>query len=142
MINNADINKIVVSNKFPFDKQDFKYFSGYKDNKEIRFLYIFFPELSIYKRYSDKTKYMCFIIKGENIFNKYMTVWEKVSNIIEKINSELIYNKKYLTDPTHKKAFNIFIYQLYYLIQFIEKMETIIRTCFLKHLFKTFFGDV
>ena len=97
MINNADINKIVVSNKFPFDKQDFKYFSGYKDNKEIRFLCIFFPELSIYKRYSDKTKYMCFIIKGENIFNKYMTVWEKVGNIIEKINSELIYNKKYLT---------------------------------------------
>ena len=31
-----DINKVVVSNKFPFGKQDFKYFIGYKDNKEIR----------------------------------------------------------------------------------------------------------
>ena len=32
-INNIDINKIVVSNKFPFDEKDFKYFIGYKDNK-------------------------------------------------------------------------------------------------------------
>ena len=47
--NNIDINEIVVSNKFPFDKQDFKYFIGYKDNKEIRPLCIFFPEMSIYK---------------------------------------------------------------------------------------------
>ena len=27
-LNIVDINKIVVSNKFPFDKQDFKYFIG------------------------------------------------------------------------------------------------------------------
>ena len=32
-INNVDINKIVVSNKFTFGEQDFKYFIGYKDNK-------------------------------------------------------------------------------------------------------------
>ena len=44
----------MVSNKFPFGKQDFKYFIGYKDNKEIRSLCIFFPETSIYKRYSDR----------------------------------------------------------------------------------------
>ena len=32
LINNTDINKIAVSNKFRFGKQDFKYFIGYKDN--------------------------------------------------------------------------------------------------------------
>ena len=32
-INDIDINEIVVSNKFSFGKQDFKYFIGYKDNK-------------------------------------------------------------------------------------------------------------
>ena len=57
-MSNTGIDKIVVSNKFPFDKQDFKYFISYKDNKEIRPLCIFFPEMSIYKRYSDKTKFM------------------------------------------------------------------------------------
>ena len=57
-INNIDINKIVVSNQFTFGKQDFKCFIGYKDSKEIRPLCIFFPEMSIYKRYSGKTKCM------------------------------------------------------------------------------------
>ena len=41
---------------FPFGKQDFEYFIGYKDNKEIRPLYIFFPEIRLYKRYFDETK--------------------------------------------------------------------------------------
>ena len=35
-INDIDINEIIVSNKFPFGKQDFKYFISYKDNKKIR----------------------------------------------------------------------------------------------------------
>ena len=43
-INDIDINKIVVSNMFSFGKQDFKYFIGYKDNKEIRPLCIFFQK--------------------------------------------------------------------------------------------------
>ena len=35
LINEIDINEIVVSNKLPFNKQDFKYFIGYKDDKKI-----------------------------------------------------------------------------------------------------------
>ena len=36
LINDKDINEIVVSNKFPSGKQDFKYFTVYKnkENKE------------------------------------------------------------------------------------------------------------
>ena len=43
--------------------------------------------MSIYERYSDKTNRMrmYFIIKDENIFDKYMTLWEKVSNMIKNI---------------------------------------------------------
>ena len=36
LINVIDMNKIILSNKFSFGKQDFKYFNGYKDNKKIR----------------------------------------------------------------------------------------------------------
>ena len=43
LINDIDINKIVVSNKFLFGKQDFKYFIGYKDSETIRPLCIFYP---------------------------------------------------------------------------------------------------
>ena len=77
-INNIDINKIVASNTFPFGKQDFKYFISYKDNIEIRPLCIFFPEISICKRYSDKTKCMYFMTKDENFFDKYMNLMANV----------------------------------------------------------------
>ena len=38
---------------------------GCKDNKEIRPLCIFFPEMSVYKRYSDKTKCVYLMIEDE-----------------------------------------------------------------------------
>ena len=36
------------------------------------------------------------MIKDEKNFDKYMTIWEKVTNITRNNNSELLYNKKYL----------------------------------------------
>ena len=73
---------------------DFKYFIGYKHNKEIRSLCIVFPEMSIYKRY-DKTKCMHIRVKDETFFDKYITTCKKISNIIiKKFNSELIYTTK------------------------------------------------
>ena len=64
--------------KFAFGKQNFKYFIGYKDNKNIRSLCIFFPEMSIFTRYSDQTKCMYFMLKNENNFDKYMIICEKL----------------------------------------------------------------
>ena len=61
-INNTYINKIVVSNKVPFNK-GFKYFIGYKDAKKIRPLCIFLPKMSAYRRDFNKTKCMPFLIK-------------------------------------------------------------------------------
>ena len=34
LIDNIDVNKLVVSNKISFGKNDFKYFIGYKDVKK------------------------------------------------------------------------------------------------------------
>ena len=33
-INNIDISKLALSNKLPFNKKDFIYFTGYKDDKK------------------------------------------------------------------------------------------------------------
>ena len=52
------------------------------------------------------------MIKEEKNFDRYMAICEKVCNIIKKINSELVYNKKRLKaekDSTQKKIFNVFI---------------------------------
>ena len=53
-----------------------------------------FSRNSIYQIYSGKTKCMYFIIKDENILDKCMKIWEKVSNIIKKMTSEVIYTIK------------------------------------------------
>ena len=39
---------------------------------------------------------MSFLMKDKAFLEIYNEIWEKVSNKIKKINSKLIYNKKYL----------------------------------------------
>ena len=56
------------------------------------------------------------MIKDKKKIDKYMTIWEKVSNIIKKkFNSELIYNKKYLKAENKiqrkRKLSMFFVYQ-------------------------------
>ena len=78
-ISDIDINKIVVSNKFPFGKQDFKYFIGYKDSDEIRLLCIFRPRIIIYKRNFDENRRIYFLIKEEKYFMKYKEISKKLA---------------------------------------------------------------
>ena len=47
-------NKMLVSNKFPFGKQDFKYFIGYKHSEQIRPVCIFCPQIVYIKDISMK----------------------------------------------------------------------------------------
>ena len=71
-----------------------------------------------------------FLIKDKTLFDKYNKIWDKVSNIIKKdFNSELVYNKRYLKakKTRQKKDFIVTVHEQYWLIQFIEKMKTIIR---------------
>ena len=42
-INDIDIHKMIVSNKFSFGKKGFKYFIGYKDDKKI-YPYAYFSQ--------------------------------------------------------------------------------------------------
>ena len=44
--------------------------------------------MSAYRREFDETKYMSFLIKDEELFEKYNKTWEKVKNSLN--------NKKYL----------------------------------------------
>ena len=48
LFKDTDINKIVVSIKFPFRKQDFRYFIGYKDSEKNRPSCIIRPQKAIY----------------------------------------------------------------------------------------------
>ena len=89
-----DINEKVVSNKVSFGKKGFKYFIGYK---KIGSLSILLSKVSAYRRDFDDTKYISFLIKHDEILEKYIELWEKVKNSIKKdFDSEPAYNEKYL----------------------------------------------
>ena len=96
-IKNIDINKIVVSNKVSFGKKRFKYFIGYKDAKKIKPLCMFPPKMSAYSRDFDETKYISFLIKNNELLEKYNEIWKKVKNSLKKeFNSKPVHNEKYL----------------------------------------------
>ena len=70
-VRNIDIYKIVVSNKPSLGKKGFKSFIGYRDAKKIRPLSIFLPKMSSHRRDFDESKYMSFLIKNDELFEKY-----------------------------------------------------------------------
>ena len=74
---NIDINKIVVSNKIFFGKKGLRYFVGYKDSKKIRPLCIFLPKMTAYRQDFDQAKFMSFLIKDDELLEKYNEIWKK-----------------------------------------------------------------
>ena len=95
-IKNIDINKIVVSYKVSFIKKDLNTLLVAKVLKK-RPLCIFLPKMRVYRKAFDETKYMSFLIKDNELLEKYNEIWKKLENIIKKeFDSEPVYNEKYL----------------------------------------------
>ena len=74
---------------------------------------IFLPKTSSYRGDFDETKYMSFLMKNEELLEKYIEIWEKVSNSTKKeFKSAPADNKKCL--KTKIKSYsvrNVFVYQ-------------------------------
>ena len=81
---NIDIIKVVLSNKISFGKKDFQYFIGYKDAKNIRPLCIFLPKMRAYRRDLYETKYMSFLIKDDELIEKYNKFWKELEIVSKK----------------------------------------------------------
>ena len=67
----------------------------YNDHK-VKSLQIVLPKTSAYvKNYDRQAKWMCFLIKYDDLLEKYNTIWEKLSADINKeFGSETVYNKR------------------------------------------------
>ena len=59
---------MVISNKFPFGKQDFKYFIGCKYPEKIAPLCIFHPQMIIYKINFHENRHIYFVNKRRKSF--------------------------------------------------------------------------
>ena len=98
----VEIINVLVSNKISSGKKIrmlYKYFIGYlHDDYKIKPLHIMLPKTKVYVQiYDGQTKQMYFLIKDDNLLDKYNTIWDKFSSDIKKgFDSELAYNKKSL----------------------------------------------
>ena len=75
-ITDEDITKI--SNKVSFGKKGFKYFIGYKYNENVKPLSLMLPKMGGYTKFFNETKYMSFLIKDDQLLEKYNKILDKV----------------------------------------------------------------
>ena len=67
--------------------------------------------MSAYRRDFDKTKYKSFLIKDNELLEKYNELWKKVRNNIKNgFDSEPVYNEKYLKSKVNSYKENINIH--------------------------------
>ena len=69
----------------------------YNDNK-VKPLDIMLPKTGAYvKRHDGQTKWMYFLIKVDELLEKYNTFWDRASTDMKKdFDGESVYNKKFL----------------------------------------------
>ena len=82
----ADVEKVLVSSKISSPEKNYKYFFGYlKNDHKVKSLNIMLPITIVYlKSYDRQTKTMYFLIKNNDLLDKYNTIWDKVSADIKK----------------------------------------------------------
>ena len=99
-LKSVSVDQIVVSEKFTCSDNDFKYFIGYQEDDIVKPLCIIFPQMSGYIKYFENGgKNMSFIVKNDNVLDKYNKIQDKIKKKINiKFHSMSVYDK------THMKA--------------------------------------
>ena len=94
----VNLNKIVVSDRFNYNEDCFKYFIGYQKGKIVRPLCIILPQMSGYIKYFEYgSPNMSFLIKDDEVGEKYEQIWDVIKNKLKiKFHSEPVYEYKYL----------------------------------------------
>ena len=77
----ANVDQIVLSDKFKHSDEGFKYFIGYQEGEIVKPLCIILPQMSRYIKYFENGgKSMSFLIKDDEVLEKYEKIW----NVIKK----------------------------------------------------------
>ena len=93
-----NVDQIVVSDKFKHNKKVFKHFIGYLKDEIVKPLCITLPQMSGYIKYFENGgKNMSFLIKDNEVWNKYDKIWEVIKDKLGiNIYSKPVYEYKYL----------------------------------------------
>ena len=96
-LNLLDTSKIVISGKFKYSDNGFKYFIGYKDDNIVPLLCLILLNMSGYIEYFENGgKSMSFVIKDISVLVKYNEIWNKIKKALNsKFYTMLVYDEKY-----------------------------------------------
>ena len=73
----VNVDQIVVSDKFKHNNEGFKYFIGYQEGEIVKPLCIILPQMSGYIKYFENGgKNMSFLIKDDEVWEKYDKIWD------------------------------------------------------------------
>ena len=79
----VNVDQIVVSHKFKHSDGGFKYFIGYKEGEIVKPLCIILPQMTRYMKSFEKgEKNMPFVIKYDDVLNKYNEIWDKIKKTL------------------------------------------------------------
>ena len=121
----------------------------YDDYRTIS-LHLILPNTNVYvKDYDEKINWIYFLIKNDNLLNKYNTIWDKISTDAKiELNGIPVYNKTFLKTKTkvcgnestdfHDKELHkvnssftcLVVMSLDHLILFLGCIKNIIWKCF------------
>ena len=80
-LDSIKLDQIVVSDKFKDSDDGFKYFIGYKEGEIVKALCMILPLMRGYIKYFEKEEKIClFLIKDDDVLDKYNEIWDKVKN--------------------------------------------------------------
>ena len=83
-LDSADLDKIVVSNKWKINDATYKYLCGYLNNDVIQPSCVILPQMNGYiKCFDDGGKNVSFVTNDEEIYEKYNEIWEVVRKILK-----------------------------------------------------------
>ena len=91
----VNVDQIVVSDKFKHNNESFKYFIRYLEGEIDKPLCIILPQMSGYIKYfQNGSKNMSFLIKDDEVWDKYK-IWDVIKDKLGiKFHSEPVYEYK------------------------------------------------
>ena len=94
----ANVNQIVISDRFKFSDDGFEYFIGYKEGEIVKPLCIILPQMSGYKRYFENGgKNMSFVVKDDDVLDRYNEIWDKIKEKLSiNFHSTAVSDEKYI----------------------------------------------
>ena len=94
----VNVDQIVVSDKFKYIDDGFKYFIGYKEGKIVKQLCINLPQVTGHIKYfENKGKKMFFVIKNGDVLDKYNEIWDNIKETLSiKFHSMSVYDEQYI----------------------------------------------